>query len=115
MTYTGRLINEDAQVSIENGPILAVRGPNPVATAAGQYARFGQTQPVIVTGDPDTLDNLSVLYVTNIQWAAQALAAAGDDASSDGGVESLSDAAAPGVQKAPPPKPAAKKAQRKSK
>jgi len=71
MTYTGRLINEDAQVSIEGGPILAVpNAPNPIATAAGQYAVWGQTQRVTVTGVPGTVDNIPVLYVTSIQWAA---------------------------------------------
>jgi hypothetical protein len=71
LTYTGRLINEDAQVSIEGGPILAVRNaPNPIATAAGQYAVWGQTQRVTVTGVPDLIDNIPVLYVTSIQWAA---------------------------------------------
>lgn len=76
MTYTGRLINEDAQVSIEGGPILAVRNSaSPIATAAGLYAVWGQTQRVTVTGDPDTVDNIPVLFVTNIQWAAQAPAA----------------------------------------
>jgi hypothetical protein len=95
VTYTGRLINEDAQVSIEGGPILAVRGsPNPIATAAGQYAVWGQTQPVTVTGVPDTVDNIPVLFVTSIQWAAQAPAAAAVDDFSQGGVTSLDDAVA---------------------
>jgi len=76
VTYTGRLINEGGQVSIEGGPTLAVRNsPNPIATAAGQYACWGQTQRVTVTGDPDFVDNIPVLFVTSIQWAAQAPAA----------------------------------------
>jgi hypothetical protein len=104
LTYTGRLINEDAQVSIENGPILAVRNnPNPIATAAGQYAIWGQTQRVTVTGEPGTVDNIVVLFVTHIQWAAQAPAAATADDFSQGGVASLDDALSP-------PKALAKKA-----
>jgi hypothetical protein len=113
MTYTGKLINENAQVSIEDGPILAVRGPNPIATAAGQFARWGQTQPVTVTGDPGTVDNISVVFVTNIQWAAQTAAAAMADDTTDGSVEALSDPIAPPAQTAPPTKSTAKKAQRK--
>jgi hypothetical protein len=90
VTYTGRLINEDAQVSIEGGPILAVRGsPNPIASAAGQYAAWGQTQPVTVTGSPDTVDNIPVLFVASIQWAAQAPIAAAADNVSQGGVASI--------------------------
>ena len=95
MTYTGRLINEDAQVSIEGGPILAVRGsPNPIASAAGQYAAWGQTQPVTVTGVPDTVDNIPVLFVTSIQWAAQAPVAAAADNFSQGGVASIDESIA---------------------
>lgn len=101
MTYTGRLINEDAQVSIEGGPILAVRGsPNPIASAAGQYAAWGQTQPVTVTGSPGTVDNIPVLFVTSIQWASQAPIAAAADNVSQGGVASIDQATATAPAKA---------------
>ena len=83
---------------MEGGPILAVRGsPNPIASAAGQYAAWGQTQPVTVTGVPDTVDNIPVLYVTSIQWAAQAPVAAAADNFSQGGVAGIDEpiAAAP--------------------
>lgn len=110
MTYTGRLINEDAQVSIEGGPILAVRNrPNPIATAAGQYAVWGQTQRVTVTGVPGTVDNIPVLYVTSIQWAAQAPAAAADDDFSQGGVTSLDEPITPAPVKIKTPKRSASK------
>jgi hypothetical protein len=118
MTYTGRLINEDAQVSMEDGPILAVRGPNPIATAAGKFAKWGQTQPVTVTGDPGTVDNIAVVFVTSIQWATHASAAPADDLS-QGGVASLDDAVAPPVTTAPQTittkKSATKKTPRKGK
>jgi hypothetical protein len=90
------LINEDAQVSIEGGPLLAVRdSPNPIASAAGQYAVWGQTQRVTVTGEPGTVDHIAVLFVTNIQWAAQAPSAAAADNFSPGGVMRVDDAITP--------------------
>jgi len=106
VTYTGRLINEDAQVSIEGGPILAVRNsPNPIAAAAGQYAVWGQTQRVTVTGVPDSVDNIPVLFVTSIQWAAQATA----DDISQGGAASLDEAIAPAPGTTDIPEKAARK------
>jgi len=71
-THTGTLIFGDGQVAMDDGTVLAVTGPNPCATAAGRFAKWGQTQPVTVTGYTDTVDNSPVLYVTSIQWAAQA-------------------------------------------
>lgn len=91
-TYTGRLNNDGPQVSIENGPILAIQGPDPCATAAREYARFGETQPVTVTGTRGKVDNISVLYVASIAWAAQApVAATPADDLAQGGVLSVED------------------------
>jgi hypothetical protein len=106
-TYTGRLNNDGAQVSIEGGPILAIRGANPCATAAGQYARFGETQPVTVTGTPGKVDNIRVLFVTSIHWAAPAPVITADDIS-QGGAQSID--SEPIVK---PKKPARKKSARK--
>jgi len=111
--YTGRLINEDAQVSIENGPILAVRGPNPCATAAGQYASWGQTQPVTVTGEPGTVDNIDVLFVTSIHWAAQAPALGAGDSFSGGSATNVAEPVAPAPVNSGVPKPQ-KSTQKKS-
>jgi hypothetical protein len=106
-TYTGRLNNDGAQVSVEKGPILAIRGENPCATAAGQYARFGETQPVTVTGTPGKVDNIRVLFVTSIHWAAPARVIAAAD-TSEGGAQSLDSSPV-----AKPKKTARKKSARK--
>jgi hypothetical protein len=112
-TYTGRLINEEAQVSIENGPILAVRGPNPCATAAGKYASWGQTQPVTVTGDAGTVDNIDVLFVTSIHWAAQAPAVGFGESISEGGAASIDELISPAPVKKIVQKSAPQKSRRK--
>lgn len=127
-THTGRLIFGDGEVNMEDGTVLAVQGsPTPCATAAGRYAKFGQTQPVTVTGNTGIVDNAPVLFVTNIQWAAAASAsgvAATGNFSGGGGVQSVPDAeiappaqtttAKPAATKIAPKKAAAKKNSKES-
>ena len=56
---------------MEDGTVLAVQGSStPCASAVGRYAKWGQTQPVTVTGTTGTVDNSPVLFVTSIRWAA---------------------------------------------
>jgi hypothetical protein len=110
-THTGRLVFGDGQVAVDDGTVLAVPGPSPCATAAGRFAKWGQTQPVNVTGTPDFVDNSPVLYVTKIQWAEQASAATADSSSS-GGVQSVADV--PVTTKTPAKKKSQKAAASKS-
>jgi hypothetical protein len=88
-TFTGRLNNDGPQVSIEDGPILAIRGPDPIATAARTFAPFGQSQPVTVVGTRGIVDNIRVLFVlpSDIHWARAAGVTA--DEVSVGGVASF--------------------------
>jgi len=74
-THTGRLIFGDGQVDMEDGTVLAVPGATPFATAVALYQKYGETQPVTVTGTTATVDNTPVLFVTNIRWAEQLPAA----------------------------------------
>jgi hypothetical protein len=113
-THTGRLIFGDGEVAMEDGTVLAVAGsPTPCATAVARYAKWGQTQPVTVTGDTGTVDNGPALFVTSIQWAAQASAVAPTNDFSVSSVASL-DQTAPPQPKAPPAKKAGKAAAAKS-
>jgi hypothetical protein len=105
-TYTGVLDNDGSQVSIVNGPILAIHGDDPCATAAGRFAKFGETDPVTVTGTTGKVDSLKVLFVTSIDWANEpSISAAASALSNGGAVESLD---------APTPAPA-KRATKKAK
>jgi hypothetical protein len=115
-TYTGVLTDLRGQVSISNGVdqplLLALRGEdNPIASAAGAFAKYGQTDPVTVSGDMGQSGNFTVLFVTSIQPAADS-----DDVMATAAVPQA--AAAPQVEAAPAPvakkKSAAKKAARKS-
>jgi hypothetical protein len=62
---------------MDDGTVLAVQGPNPLATAAGQFAGWGESDPVTVTGTTGMVDNTPVLYVTSIGWAEQTAASGG--------------------------------------
>ncbi len=74
-THTGKLIFGDGEVVMDDGTVLAVAGSaTPCATAAGEFAPWGDTQPVTVTGETGMVDNSPVLFVDSIQWAAQAAA-----------------------------------------
>lgn len=72
-THTGTLIFSEGQVALDDGTLLAIQGPSPCATAAARLARWGQTQPVTVTGTPGLVDNSPVLFVDSVQWAAPVL------------------------------------------
>jgi hypothetical protein len=119
-THTGRLIVGDGEIDMEDGTVLAVLGsPTPRASALARYEKWGQTQPVTVTGTTGTSDGGPVLFVTSIQWAAQASAPASADDFSTGSVMSLADntAAAPAIIKnlAPQKKAAPKSTRSRSK
>jgi len=107
-THTGRLIFGDGQVDMEDGTVLAVSGsPTPCATAVARYAKWGETQPVTVTGTTGTVDNGPVLFVTSIQWATTS------DVVSMAAPESLAGAIpAAEPESAPPPQKARKKSAR---
>jgi hypothetical protein len=120
-THSGRLVFSEGQVDIDDGTVLAVPGPNPLAAAAGRFAKWGQTQPVTVTGNTGTVDNSPVLYVTNIDWAAQASAVATVNDFSIGAISSVDEntttapqpaATAPAPQKIAANKKAARKSAR---
>lgn len=129
-THTGRLVFGDGQVAVVdddgNATVLAVTGPNPCATAAGRFAKWGPADPVTVTGTTGTVDKSPVLYVTSIQWAEQASAAVVGNFSTGGVTSVAQDAPAvaappamaqPATKKAaqkPPKKAAAKTAAKKS-
>jgi len=52
--------------------VLAVAGSaTPFATAVALYEKWGQTDPVTVTGAPGMVDKTPVLFVTNIRWAEE--------------------------------------------
>jgi hypothetical protein len=80
-THTGLLIFSEGQVAVDDGTLLAIQGPNPCATAAAQLARWGQTQPVTVTGNTGLVNNTPVLFVTDVQWATQPVASISRDIS----------------------------------
>lgn len=72
-THTGKLNFGDGQVTMDDGTVLAVAGSlTPCATALAQFAKWGETQPVTVTGLPGIVNNAPVLFVSSIQWAAPA-------------------------------------------
>jgi hypothetical protein len=104
-THTGRLVIGEAQVAMEDGTVLAVPGPNPCATAVARFTKWGETQPVTVTGTTGIVDNGPVLFVTSIQWAAQASVVSTAEDFSTGSVMSLDDAPPP----APVPPPVSRK------
>jgi len=113
-THIGRLIVGDGEIDMDDGTVLAVLGsPTPRASALALYEKWGQTQPVTVTGTTGTVDNGPVLYVTHIDYAAAETAnAATADNSSVGSVMSVDTATpAPAANQPAPPK---KKAARKS-
>ncbi len=104
-THTGTLTFGDGEVALEDGTVLAVAGSaTPLATAAGRFAKWGETQPVTVTGTTGTVNNGPVLFVTSIQWAAAAAA----PASALGMASDSTSGAAPGIAE-PTAKPAAAK------
>ena len=100
-TYTGVLTDLRGQVSIGNGVdpplLLALRGQdNPIASAPGAFAKYGQTDPVTVSGDMGRSGNFTVLFVTSIRPADDS-----DDA--------MAAAAVPRAELAAAPEPVAKK------
>jgi hypothetical protein len=106
-THTGILTFGDGEVALEDGTVLAVAGSStPLATAAGRFAKWGETQAVTVTGTTGIVNNAPVLFVTSIQWAAAAAAAA--PASALGIASDSTSGAIPGIAE-PTAKPAAAK------
>lgn len=103
---------------MDDGTVLAVAGsPTPCATALAQYAKWGQTQPVTVTGTPGSVDNEPVLFVTSIQWAAapDSFAAAAATATAAATPAPVAPAVTTAAAALPPtPTPPAKKSKRKS-
>ena len=109
-THIGRLIVGDGEIDMDDGTVLAVLGsPTPRASALALYEKWGETQPVIVTGTTGSVENGPVLFVTHIDYAAaESASVATADSSSVGSVMSV--ATPPASQ----PAPAKKKAARKS-
>jgi hypothetical protein len=113
-THTGRLIVGDGEIDMDDGTVLAVLGsPTPRASALALYEKWGQTQPVTVTGTTGIVENGPVLYVTHIDYAAaeSANAATADNTSVGSVMSLLSAAPTPATSQPAAPK---KKAARKS-